>query len=288
MSSLAKRLWIYQKERFPLGILTITTAAVLASTFAVLEWTGYYDIPLWKYVALGVAGLSFMLHTRIIDEIRDKEVDDVHHPDRPVQRGLVSLRELTVLGYANGGVFICIHALLDPLSGLLSAGLLLYSIVARYEVGPLAWLKPRFWLYNVVMLGQMLLLQWIAYAALTQTLDWPSAIWMHGWGIWALTAQIEVARKCLAPDEETTYRDSYSSRVGSWGSVGIVLALTLLALWAFAATGMPLNRGFLAAGLGILLAGAWIYARNPTRSASKLLQLAAVIAYVLSQTALWF
>jgi 4-hydroxybenzoate polyprenyltransferase len=288
MSSLAKRLWIYQKERFPLGILTITTSAVLASTFAVLEWTGYYDIPVWKYVALGIAGLSFMLHTRIIDEIRDKEVDDVHHPDRPVQRGLVSLRELTVLGYANGGVFICIHALLDPLSGLLSAGLLLYSIVARYEVGPLAWLKPRFWLYNVVMLGQMLLLQWIAYAALTQTLDWPSAIWMHGWGIWALTAQIEVARKCLAPDEETTYRDSYSSRVGSWGSVGIVLALTLLALWAFAATGMPLNRGFLASGLGILLAGAWIYARNPKRSASKLLQLAAVIAYVLSQTALWF
>jgi 4-hydroxybenzoate polyprenyltransferase len=288
MSSLAKRLWIYQKERFPLGILAITTSAVLASTFAVLEWTGYNDIPLWKYLALGVAGLSFMLHTRVIDEIRDKDVDDVHHPDRPVQRGLVSLRELTVLGYANGGVFICIHALLDPLSGLLSAGLLLYSIVARYEVGPLAWLKPRFWLYNVVMLGQMLLLQWIAYAALTQTLDWPSAIWMHGWGIWALTAQIEVARKCLAPDEETTYRDSYSSRVGSWGSVGILLALTLLALWAFAATGMPLNRGFLAAGLGILLAGAWIYARNPTRSASKLLQLAAVIAYVLSQTALWF
>ena len=146
MSSLAKRLWIYQKERFPLGILTITTAAVLASTFAVLEWTGYYDIPLWKYVALGVAGLSFMLHTRIIDEIRDKDVDDVYHPDRPVQRGLVSIRELTVLGYANGGVFIGIHALLDPLSGLLSAGLLLYSIVARYEVGPLAWLKPRFWL----------------------------------------------------------------------------------------------------------------------------------------------
>ena len=288
MSSLAKRLWIYQKERFPLGILAITTSAVLASTFAVLEWTGYNDIPLWKYLALGVAGLSFMLHTRVIDEIRDKDVDDVHHPDRPVQRGLVSLRELTVLGYANGGVFICIHALLDPLSGLLSAGLLLYSIVARYEVGPLAWLKPRFWLYNVVMLGQMLLLQWIAYAALTRTLDWPSAIWMHGWGIWALTAQIEVARKCLAPDEETTYRDSYSSRVGSWGSAGIVLALTLLALWAFAATGMPLNRGFLSAGLGILLAGVWLYARNPTRSASKLLQLAAVIAYVLSQTALWF
>jgi len=61
-----------------------------------------------------------------------------------------------------------------------------------------------------------------------------------------------------------------------------------LAVWAFGAMGMPLNRGFLAAGLGILLAGAWLYARKPTRSASKHLQLAAVIAYVLSQTALWF
>ena len=148
------------------------------------------------------------------------------------------------------GSFIAIHVLLDPLSGLLSAGLLLYSIVARYEVGPLAWLKPRFWLYNVVMLGQMLLLQWIAYAALTQSLDWPSAIWMHGWGIWALTAQIEVARKCLAPDEETAYRDSYSSRVGSWGSVGIVVALTLLAVWAFVATGYAPQSGLPCGGLG--------------------------------------
>ena len=186
------------------------------------------------------------------------------------------------------GSFIAIHVLLDPLSGLLSAGLLLYSIVARYEVGPLAWLKPRFWLYNVAMLGQMLLLQWIAYAALTQSLDWPSAIWMHGWGIWALTAQIEVARKCLAPDEETAYRDSYSSRVGLLGQRGYRGCPH--PAWRYgplAPPGMPLNRGFLAAGLGILLAGAWLYARKPTRSASKLLQLAAVIAYVLSQTALW-
>jgi 4-hydroxybenzoate polyprenyltransferase len=288
MNPFAHRLWIYQKERFPLGILSITTAAVLASTYAVLEFSYPISIPWWKYVALGIAGLSFMLHTRIIDEIRDKDIDDLHHPERPIQRGLITIRELTFLGYANGGVFICIHAWLDPLSGWLSAGLLLYSILARYEIGPLAWLKPRFWLYNVVMLGQMLLLQWIAYAALTQSLEWGTALWMHGWGVWALTAQIEVARKCLSPAEETAYRDSYSSRIGAWGSGALVLFLTLVAIAAFMATGLTLNRGLLAASLGILGAGIWRYGTQPTRSSSKLLQLAAVLAYVLSQAALWF
>jgi len=80
MSSFAHRFWQYQKERFPLGILLVTTSAVLLSTAAVLQGLGYPEIPWWKYAALGVAGLSFMLHTRIIDELRDKEVDDLHHP----------------------------------------------------------------------------------------------------------------------------------------------------------------------------------------------------------------
>jgi 4-hydroxybenzoate polyprenyltransferase len=161
---LALRLWRYQAERFPLVALVPTTLAVLYSTWAVLSEQGI-EAPLVKYAALGVAGLSFLLHTRITDELRDRTVDDVHHPDRPLQRGLVSAAELTRVGFANGGIFITLHALLDPLSGLLSAGLLAYSLIARYEVGPLKWLKPRFYLYNVVMLAQMLLLQWIAYAA---------------------------------------------------------------------------------------------------------------------------
>jgi hypothetical protein len=287
MKSFPSRLWQYQKERFPLWILTFTTLAVLISTAAILTGTGYHDIPLWKYAALGIAGLSFMLHTRITDELRDKEVDDLHHPERPLQRGLVTVQEMTRLGYANGSIFIAIHAALDPLSGILSAGLLAYSLMARYEIGPLAWLQPRFWLYNLVMLGQMLLLQWVAYAALTHSLDWPSAIWMHGWGILALSAQLEVARKCLTPEEETAYRDSYSSRIQPKGAAGLVMLLTLIALYTFDATGLPLNRGLIAAALGMLLAAVWMYGRSPIRRNSQLLQLAAVLAYILCQVALW-
>jgi hypothetical protein len=48
--------------------------AVLYSTWAVLRANGA-DEPLWKYLILGVAGLSFLLHTRLIDELRDRDVD---------------------------------------------------------------------------------------------------------------------------------------------------------------------------------------------------------------------
>lgn len=278
---LALRLWRYQAERFPLVALVPTTLAVLYSTWAVLSEQGI-EAPLVKYAALGVAGLSFLLHTRITDELRDRAVDDVHHPDRPLQRGLVSAAELTRVGFANGGIFITLHALLDPLSGLLSAGLLAYSLIARYEVGPLKWLKPRFYLYNVVMLAQMLLLQWIAYAALTHSLDWSPAIWWHGMSIWALSAQIEIARKCLAPEQETSYRDSYSSRLGTWGSALLTVAVTALAVGTMcrAATDPSLVPAVLA--MFAVACGALAYALKPNNGRSQVLQGTAVLAYLLT------
>lgn len=278
---LALRLWRYQAERFPLLALVPTTLAVLYSTWAVLQPIGIAE-PLWKYAALGVAGISFLLHTRIIDELRDRDVDDLHHPERPLQRGLVTERELTRLGFANGGIFITLHAVLDPLSGLLSAGLLAYSLAARYEVGPLKWLKPRFYFYNVVMLAQMLFLQWIAYAALTQSLDWTPSIWWHGMSIWALSAQIEIARKCLAPEVETAYRDSYSSRLGTWGSALLTFTVTAVAVWTMLQASLEPYLWAAIASLAVVGAGATAYSLKPTRSRSKLLQASAVLAYLLT------
>lgn len=278
---LAIRLWRYQAERFPLLALVPTTLAVLYSTWAVLNPIGVAE-PIWKYAALGVAGISFLLHTRIIDELRDRDVDDLHHPDRPLQRGLVTERELTRLGFANGGIFITLHAVLDPLSGLLSAGLLAYSLAARYEVGPLKWLKPRFYLYNVVMLAQMLFLQWIAYAALTQSLNWTPSIWWHGMSIWALSAQIEIARKCLAPEEETAYRDSYSSRLGTWGSALLTFSVTAVAVWTIWNASLEPYPWAAIASLTVVGAGAIAYSLKPTRSRSKHLQASAVLAYLLT------
>ena len=93
------RLWAYQAERFPLVALLPTTAAVLYSTWAIMADQGLSQ-PLWKFAALGVAGISSLLHTRIIDELRHRDVDDLHHPDRPLPRAdftLVNNNDISTL-----------------------------------------------------------------------------------------------------------------------------------------------------------------------------------------------
>lgn len=47
----------------------------------------------------------FLLHIRIIDENRDKDIDDAFHKDRPVQRGLISIKQLNTIGFINGSIF---------------------------------------------------------------------------------------------------------------------------------------------------------------------------------------
>lgn len=276
--SLISRLYIYQSERFPFIFLIPTTLAIIFSTYAVLSLNGYNEA-IWKYVLLGIAGISFLLHTRVIDELRDKEIDDIHHPERPIQRGLISPREILIIGYLNGGIFITIHLLLDPLSGMLSAGLLIYSLIARYEVGFIKSLKPHFWLYNLIMLIQMLLLQLIAYAAITKTLIWSSSIWWHALGVFILSALIEAARKCLPADEETAYLDSYSSRLGIQGSAFTTFIIGTLAFFCFFFIS---NVSFLWLCLSLtpLLIGCLWFSAKPNKSGKNIIQLSAVLSYI--------
>lgn len=283
--SLGRRLYQYQLERFPLVFLLPTTLAIILSTMSVLEMDSYYA-QWWKYGLLAVAGLSFLLHTRVIDELRDKDVDDIHHPDRPLQRGLITEKEILRLGYWNGGIFISIHIVLDPLSGLLSAGLLCYSILARYEVGPLAKLKPHFWLYNVIMLMQMLLLQLVAYAAISKTLQWSENIWWHAFGVFALSALVEAARKCLPPEEETDYRDSYSSRLGTWGSAIVTILIGVLAMMCYLQI-PDVSNTYLVLSILPLFLGAVRYASKPNQKGKYSIQVGAILSYLLLNITVW-
>ena len=176
--------------------------------------------------------------------------------------------------------------MLDPLSGLLSAGLLLYSILARYEIGPLAKLKPHFWFYNVIMLMQMLLLQLVAYAAISKTLQWSENIWWHALGVFALSALVEAARKCLPPDEETAYRDSYSSRLGIWGSAVVTLLIGLLSMWLYAQIS-GVSQLYLWLAILPLLLGALRYANKPDEKGKYSIQAGAVLSYILLNLVVW-
>src|SRR6266571_4886269 len=97
---MANRWWVYQRERFPvLGhgplIAAFSFSAVCFS--ALLRRQSELPPVRTCLVAFGTAFL-FFLQLRIADEFKDFEEDSRYRPYRAVPRGLVSLRELGVLG----------------------------------------------------------------------------------------------------------------------------------------------------------------------------------------------
>lgn len=99
-ASLLKRLWQYQRERFPLfahGIL------ILSFTFSAMAYSHLCrqdGLPL-EYQKLFLAFtntfLLFLL-LRISDEFKDRDFDLKNRPHLPVPRGLVQLSELKTIG----------------------------------------------------------------------------------------------------------------------------------------------------------------------------------------------
>lgn len=99
---LGARLWTYQAERFPLlahGPLVALMAASAVATSAGLRGADAWPEALRVLAAVLVTVGHFIL-LRIADEHKDLDTDRLHRPERPVPRGLVSLKELRGVGAA--------------------------------------------------------------------------------------------------------------------------------------------------------------------------------------------
>lgn len=92
------RFFTYQSERFPL--LLLVPAVLLSTLGAALFPTAPADIPfsVGAYLCSALIAFGFLALTRIADEHRDFKYDSVHHKDRPVPAGLISLGELRLAG----------------------------------------------------------------------------------------------------------------------------------------------------------------------------------------------
>lgn len=87
----------YFRERFPVFPLAAFCILIL------LAIKSYFpkDITFNKTLVLTFIYLGFLLHMRILDEFKDYDYDIKHHPERPVQRGVIKLDFLKKLGIAN-------------------------------------------------------------------------------------------------------------------------------------------------------------------------------------------
>jgi 4-hydroxybenzoate polyprenyltransferase len=234
----ANRWWIYQKERFPLAAYAPLIAAF---SFAAV---GYSTLGRGSVMGLGwrqavvafAASLLFFLQLRLADEFKDFEEDLRYRPYRPVQRGLVKLREIAFVVAACVPLQLLLALWLSirllPLLVITWAYLLLMS---REFFVP-RWLKRHPLLY---MLSHMVITPLIFLFA--SACDWVTAgyirpstglLWMLAVGYFNGMV-VEIGRKVRAPEDEETGVETYSFLWGRRNAVLTWLA-AIVATAAFA------------------------------------------------------
>lgn len=95
-----KKWYQYQKERFPLWFYVPFSGAFVFSTMCFTRAEREQE----TFLYLWFMTLSLFFMFRIADEHKDYEEDCVKHPDRPVQRKVITLLELRRSGYLLGVV----------------------------------------------------------------------------------------------------------------------------------------------------------------------------------------
>ncbi len=289
------RLWIYQKERFPL-VRTVPLLIVFsAASINVSAMLAGRALPgLWAYVIGALLALILFFQLRAADEWKDLETDTRYRPERPIPRGLVSLR--LILGLALAMV---------PVAALLAFGYslqVLWLLLAvwgwlalmTFEFGVPNWLKARPVLYLISHMAIMPLID-----LLLTGMEWapggrPAAML---WTFLLLSllngCVLEMGRKIWAPENERDGVETYSGLWGGHRAANIWLVVVALAASVLMLVGLAIHA-FLPLGICALAgfaACAWCVKRfqtAPTPSAQSRLDAAAGVWVLLCYGAAGF
>ena len=246
---LLQRLWIYQGERFPLAKTALLLGVFASAGINLSAQLSNRALPSWpSYVVAILVSVIFFFQLRACDEIKDAEDDRLYRPERPVPRGLVSLRLVVGLGLAGIPVSVLAAGLLDMrLLPLLTVVWIWMALMAVEFFVP-AWLKARPFLYLV---SHMLILPLIALFA--TACEWlrfgghPSpALFLFLFLSFACGCVFEVGRKIYAPINERTGVETYSALLGArdatllWCASLIVAYGLLIAIGSVAGVPRPI------------------------------------------------
>ena len=165
--------------------------------------------------------LVFFFRLRVFDEIKDYGTDLVSNPDRPLPRGLISLKEARRAVWILTALELSIVALAGWPATIAWAAAVLYSLAMYREFGLGAWMRPHLELYAMThtLVASVL---GICVACLVLGMpfwDMPQQVWVFAPANWALFNVFEFSRKTFAPVEERPGVGSYSNRWGPRGDL---------------------------------------------------------------------
>ena len=97
-----KSLYVFLKQRFPIFPLLIFSILTISGISTKIQpYTNNAKVILLAFIYTG-----FLFHLRILDEFKDYEYDSRYHPDRPVQSGEISLKQIKIFGIINLAIML--------------------------------------------------------------------------------------------------------------------------------------------------------------------------------------
>ena len=208
---------------FAHGPLVLAFAGGVACASAALRGA---DGPGWGAVAVAfVVSLGAFIQLRVADEWKDRETDAAFRPERPVPRGLVTLRELTIaaLAVAVVQVIACIllaPRLLLPLALVWGWGTLMtveFGVGERLRQWPVATLISHGLIVPCIDFFS------VSADVLSNGSDYPDGTaWLIGVSLFGGMV-VEIGRKIWATADERPGVETYSA---TWGR------RRALAVWA--------------------------------------------------------
>ena len=274
--------WIYQKERFPLVKTAPLLAVFSAASISVSSVLAERPLPAWGayFVGFNVAMLLFF-QMRVCDEYKDLDDDKRYRPNRPIPRGLVSLKSILALGLVSLPLTVLAILFWHPPVLWILVAVWFWLFAMTFEFGVATWLKARPVLYLVSHMAIMPLID-----LLLTGIEWvpgggaAAGLWMFLALSFVNGCVLEIGRKLWATENETVGVDTYSRLWGPKTASGVwimcVLLSWLLLIGVGAATGVfwwSVTLG--GAGAMMCFAAAKAYSQTPNVSAEKRLDKAA-------------
>jgi 4-hydroxybenzoate polyprenyltransferase len=226
------------------------------------------------------AAYGFLFMLRVFDEHKDYEKDLVNHPDRVLQRGLITLWHLKVGGAIAIAVQLGVSLYDDGGFGPVTARWLLvivWSAMMAKEFWVGEWLEKRLVLYATShMLVTPMAILWMMQMGAGEA-PLPKVAYLVAALSFLSGASFEVARKVRGPEGERDGVDSYTKVLGPRGVTVVLLllalgsgALLVPALLDIGGGTMPLPIA-IAAALAVILPMATVlrFAMAPSQKLAK-------------------
>jgi hypothetical protein len=241
----AARMLVYLIERF--SLLTVVPACLLQYLFIASQAGGALDVRDWARWLVGFCTyVGVLLVLRFSDEAKDKEHDDLYYHDRPVQRGLVTLRELTASMVGVVVVLTLINIYFStPAAFALYLATMGYLALMRFEFFLPQVLRPRLILYLVThQIFVPLLAAYVVYHEGSKIDELNGALLLVL--VLLMIMATEVARKIRPTYLDGTGHDTYSAYLGRPGAVGFLMGVLAVAQVLFTVVaGVPPLMGLL-------------------------------------------